>query len=191
MFRVGARCVVPAVAAVVASAVLLVTPAAFGQCGAKRSSCSGCHDGSAAPYSRAEAWHEEHAFADVCSVCHGGDPEATSVTVAHAGLVDPLDAPEATCASCHGSASRGLADRYRASRTPRPGERGPHDGAPAPAGGGPTARPERHGESGPNAIMAAVVGAVGLVGGIFVAVRERAFRRPTSHGGALAHGDAS
>ena len=84
------------------------------QCGANRSTCSGCHDGARAPYGAAASWHLDHCFADVCAVCHGGAPEATAPALAHAGMVAPLANEGEQCRSCHGAASAALASRYAA-----------------------------------------------------------------------------
>jgi hypothetical protein len=94
-----------------AIAATTVAPDGRAQCGANRSTCSGCHDGSRAPFAARAAWHADHAFADVCAVCHGGVPDATEARAAHAGLVAPL-AGETQCGSCHGEASATLARRY-------------------------------------------------------------------------------
>jgi hypothetical protein len=91
---------------------LASTPRVDAQCGAKPSTCAVCHDGSRAPYAADERWHADHCFASVCSVCHGGVPDAPAAADAHVGLVPPLGADAAQCASCHGAESATLAQRY-------------------------------------------------------------------------------
>ena len=58
-------------------------------------------------------WHRDHAFADFCAVCHGGDPQAADEPTAHLGLVSPLADVNTTCGPCHADASQ-LATRYAA-----------------------------------------------------------------------------
>ena len=150
----------------------LVVPGEAGaQCGANRSSCSGCHDGTRASLPRPDAWHDDHAFADLCSTCHGGHADAEDVDDAHVGLVDPLASPDAQCGSCHGADTAALVRRYRAA----PGgdvdagaapTSGPRSRASAPPPAPRALRP--HGEPAPNVALTAVLGAVGAVGIIFV-----------------------
>ncbi len=164
-------------------ALALVPRSALAQCGAKRSTCSGCHDGARAPAPGPEAWHRDHAFADLCPVCHGGAGEEIDPTLAHAGMARPLgegDEACAACASCHGAETPARVARYRAARLE-------DAGAPAPAAGGPASPPLRapppsrevhpHGEPGPNLALGALVAAVGAAGGLFVALHERARRQ--------------
>ena len=87
---------------------LVVPDEADAQWGANRSSCSACHDGTRASVPRPDAWHDNHAFADLCSTCHGGHGDAEDVDDAHVGLVDPLASPDAQCGSCHGADTAAL-----------------------------------------------------------------------------------
>jgi hypothetical protein len=139
---------------------VLLAPDGEAQCGAKRSTCSACHDGTRAALPRPAAWHENHAFADLCPTCHGGRGEENDLAQAHAGLVDPLGNEEA-CGSCHGESTRAFVERYRAA--------GSLDDAPRPPSS-PMTRP--HGEVGRNLAMTALVVAVGLLGGLFVVRHE-------------------
>ena len=142
-------------------------PAARAQCGANRSTCSGCHDGTHASYAAGAAWHKDHCFADVCAVCHGGVPDATEARAAHVGLLAPL-AGDTQCISCHGDASVALAGRYArdrdaaafASTTPS-----------APSGpSSPPPPPDTGSNDGPATVLAVVLGVLGLG---WVASRER------------------
>jgi hypothetical protein len=147
------------------------------QCGAKASSCSACHDGARAPSPRDDPWHKNHAFADLCPTCHGGQGDVRALAGAHAGLADPLDPSGDRCASCHGADAAARLERYRSART-----------AGADGGSGeatvtgdhspPPGRTRRaHGEPGPNLAMGVVVAAVGALEAIFVTRRERARAR--------------
>jgi hypothetical protein len=80
------------------------------QCGAQRSTCSGCHDGSRAPYSASAAWHGDHAFADLCVACHAGNGSAGEPANAHIGVSVAVAAEK--CETCHANDERKLTDRY-------------------------------------------------------------------------------
>lgn len=134
----------------------LATAEARAQCGAKRSSCSGCHDGARAPLPSREAWHEDHAFADLCPACHGGHGDAKDPAVAHGELVEPSS--EERCAACH---STSLGDRYRHTQS-------------RDAGASPPSPPSPHGRAAPNIALAIVAGALGAFGAAFVVRNERA-----------------
>ena len=139
---------------------------ASAQCGAKRSTCSECHDGTRAMLPARDPWHDDHAFADLCPSCHGGNGEAHDATAAHRNLDAPLGDANESCASCHGSDATGFRDRYRALRTADAGAAsiGPTTGrATAPA----------HGERGPNIAMTIALVGVGALGAIVVGMRER------------------
>lgn len=159
---------------------LLTTREADAPCGANRSSCTSCHDGTRAPLPRPNGWHEDHAFADVCSTCHGGRADATDVDGAHVGLGDPLASPDTQCGSCHGTETEALAQRYRVALgrdggagvtlTTNGGSSG--SAPPAPR----TGRP--HGERGLNVALTAITGAIGA-GLLILLRRERGLdRRP-------------
>ncbi len=162
-----------ALAAVLASLALAKNTRA--QCGAKQSTCSGCHDGARATFARDAAWHEDHAFADVCPTCHGGDGEAKEIDAAHASLVAPL--VEERCRACHGAGAAAFVERYHAALVARADagvEGSALPGAPSrPAGGG-TIDP--HGDATHNAAMVAALCIVALLGGAFIARNERARR---------------
>ena len=156
-------------------ACLLTARSGKAQCGANHSSCSACHDGVQAGAPSDKAWHEQHAFADMCALCHGGSGEPTDVAQAHVGLVDPL-ASETACASCHGSSTSACVARYRLAHsqdvdagitvtTTRPG-----DGTPSR----PPAHASRpHGDTGPNLATASIVLVIGAAGAFLVVRQER------------------
>lgn len=161
-------------------AALLAPREAHAQCGATRSSCSTCHDGARAPLPAQEAWHDDHAFADLCATCHGGHGDVSELPEAHADLVDPLANEEEHCGSCHGASTHAFADRYRASRG---GDADAGTAVVTNVGGGNSVAPPKgserhaHGERGANVTLAAVVGAVGALGAVLVRRRERARSR--------------
>jgi hypothetical protein len=147
-------------------------PAARAQCGAKRSTCSACHDGAQAAAPPRAPWHESHAFADLCVECHRGRGDATTQAEAHVGLAPPLASAEA-CASCHGASAPDLLARYRDLRG---------KGADAGAAAGTTDAPPRsprdpHGDPGRNLVLSAVITTLAFAGGLAVAAdRRRALR---------------
>lgn len=73
------------------------------QCGSSASSCKNCHEvqGEDPVNSDGTAWHQSHAFGDFCYICHAGNSQATDMTEAHTGLVDPLSDIQASCMQCH------------------------------------------------------------------------------------------
>lgn len=159
---------------VIAAFVVALAPrSAFAQCGAKRSTCSACHQsGNGSPPSPSK-WHEDHAFADVCPVCHGGDGTSNETAVAHAGLHDPL-ADDSGCVSCHGSDTAALEGTYVALRVADAGtgaaSRAPTTPAPA--------RPSMHGERMPNLVLGGIVVVLGGFGtAIFAHDQRRRGRR--------------
>lgn len=157
-----------------AFACLLATfvglPRADAQCGAKPSTCAVCHDGARAPFAADARWHADHTFASVCAVCHGGAPEAAAAADAHVGLVPPLGADAAQCASCHGAASATLAQRYASAAALA------HADAGAPAAPRPAPPlPDLQSNEKPAALLASLIAALGLG---WVLARERgALRR--------------
>ncbi len=107
-FDVGAR---GAAAVFTVAAFFLFPASAEAQCGAKRSTCSSCHDGVHARAPARSAWHVDHAFADVCTACHAGDGDAPEATAAHAAMQAPLANGGAPCRTCHADATA-RAERY-------------------------------------------------------------------------------
>jgi hypothetical protein len=105
----------PVVVAVVASLVVLAPCPAHGQCGEAPSSCWACHEtgGQRSVLAEPAPWHRDHAFADLCGRCHGGDPLASDQTAAHVGLVAPL-ASSVGCASCHAADADARVQAYAA-----------------------------------------------------------------------------
>ena len=119
-----------------------------------------------------EAWHDDHAFADLCPICHGGHGDADDLAGAHDGLVDPLVSAGGQCISCHGADTQTFLERYTRAQGADAGA-----GA-APASTSPSLRsraPEQpaHGESGPNLAMIGIVVGVGAIASFFVARNER------------------
>ena len=147
---------------VAASLALLMVLAgesrARAQCGAQRSTCSGCHDGSRAPYEAGAAWHVDHAFTDLCVACHGGDGVAVDAAAAHVGVDRAIASVK--CEACHegkASASMSAYQPVDASKTSAPTVRSPH------------------GAFLPNAILSALALALalGVSGLAYVARKER------------------
>lgn len=102
---------------VVSAGCLVAARPADAQCTSNASTCSTCHttQGVRPAFPAAQPWHADHAFADLCGACHGGDPLADEPLVAHAGLRDPLSDPARSCAGCHDDAAARV-ERYLASR---------------------------------------------------------------------------
>lgn len=75
-----------------------------GQTGlAAESTCLNCHETQGQdPVNAQGIWHTEHNTADLCSVCHGGNPQVAVAEEAHQGLrLNPLENPETSCLICH------------------------------------------------------------------------------------------
>lgn len=135
-----------------ALALVLLARPAMAQCGAKRSTCSLCHDGAQVAFVASEPWHQDHRFADLCVACHAGDGDAKEVAAAHTGLA----APRAQCGSCHGP------DRaYAITKAPVHAE----------------PKPPPHGSSVPNTIAGILAGVLAVAGGAIVVRRERERRQ--------------
>jgi hypothetical protein len=136
-------------------ALSIVMPrVARAQCGGRRSSCRACHEASGgATYEASARWHEDHAFADLCAACHGGDPASPAPADAHASLT----APDRACADCHAANDPQRPHYARASGASRRTA--------------PLARPRDD-----RAIAAASV-ALGLAGAGLVSWNERRLRR--------------
>ena len=99
-----------------AVAFALVLPrAANAQCGAKSSTCRACHEvrKEGPAFDASLPWHRDHAFADLCPSCHGGDGQAKDAARAHAGRTEPLADVSVTCGLCHGDcAARAVAYQH-------------------------------------------------------------------------------
>jgi hypothetical protein len=134
-----------------ALALALVADAshARAQCGAQRSTCSGCHDDVRAPYRADASPHPEHAFADLCVACHGGRGDAREAPAAHEGVRTTVGV--AVCAGCHPGSLPGAKSSPTTDARPS-----------AP-----------HGRAGPNLALAAVAAALGAVATRLVVVRRR------------------
>lgn len=158
-------------------AALLVARDGAAQCGAKHSTCSACHDGVRAPAPSHAAWHEDHAFADLCPVCHGGSGEEADEATSHVGLARPLDDAADQCNSCHGASTQAFLSRYRAEvlQTDAGGaaRAAVTKGPPPPSSTSPIRDTRRHGDPGRNIAMSVVVIAVGAISVFHVLRRER------------------
>ena len=123
-----------------------------------------------------DPWHDDHAFADLCPTCHGGNGDAHDATAAHANLRAPLSDVNDGCSSCHGPDAARLVDRYRAVRAADAGV----------ASADVTRTSKRvtpiHGERGPNEAMTIVLVGVGALGAVFVGLRERERNRSGKQG---------
>lgn len=161
-----------------ALAVLLVVstaaaPARAQQCAAVVSECRTCHEvrGERPVVAGPLPWHVDHAFADFCARCHGGDAQATTASAAHVGVRSPLGDVIGTCGACHGADAEGLSTGYAAfvarGRSARP---------PPPA----VARPPTVWG---NVVAAALALAVAVGGGAYVVRNERRLRA-AARGGA-------
>src|SRR5690242_16488951 len=118
MFRLPPRALaVPIAVSLIAAGGFVEV--AHAQCGAS-SSCKQCHevDGRRPP-SAENPWHRDHAFADLCANCHGGDPTSADETVSHASLADPLVGHGERCSGCHERAPA-LAAVYFSAREKKP-----------------------------------------------------------------------
>ncbi|HSQ62030.1 MAG TPA: hypothetical protein VLM85_02405 [Polyangiaceae bacterium] len=158
----------------VAAAWLLFAPLqASAQCGAGLSQCRDCHEvrGEKPVQAGPSAWHRDHAFADFCAACHGGDPQACDEAAAHVGLVAPLADVQATCGPCHGVSAQNFAQVYLAAARPTPRE----PVAPkAPARG--------RGVAWANLVLATLVLVLGGGGATYVVRNERRLRSVKSSG---------
>lgn len=75
---------------------------AEGACGAAASSCKSCHEVKGEmKVNEKGSYHKQHAFADFCVFCHGGDTAATTKEAAHKGMIKPLENLEKSCSACH------------------------------------------------------------------------------------------
>ena len=152
--------------------VLLVLPrSASAQCGAKSSTCRACHEvrKEGPAFDGALPWHRDHAFADLCPSCHGGDGQAKDAARAHAGRMAPLADVSATCGLCHGDGALRAA-AYRSALPPR--DAGAAASSP-PAAVAPAPRSFLG-----NRVLALVALALGAFFGVVVARNERRRARP-------------
>jgi hypothetical protein len=137
------------------------------QCGVTSSSCRQCHELAAEKTFRGgDAWHTDHAFADLCSNCHAGDPASADESLAHAGIVDPLQNGGERCGACHEDrAARLGAYRERRGSTPE------HPAAAEPRQPQPNAPPEKvkvKGSSSINTGLSVAAAAMAAFGSAFV-----------------------
>ncbi|NOU31224.1 MAG: hypothetical protein HOO96_25260 [Polyangiaceae bacterium] len=141
---------------------------AAAQCGAKRSTCSDCHDGAHAARAAEAPWHADHSFADLCVGCHGGRGDQAAEPAAHEGLGDPRDL--AKCSACHADANALLARYAPTAASVRDGGA---DAAPTGSGAPSPRAPSPHGDPGPNLVLAGLVGVVALLAAGVVVRQER------------------
>lgn len=148
-------------------ALAVARPASAQSCGGQRSSCAACHEERGEhPVTRdGTSWHGDHAFGDLCTACHGGEPLATTRDDAHAGLVAPLVATR--CVACHASPAPLLA-RYLDER----GRQAPAAASRPPQPSAPTSAPPA-GPGAANLVAGALVIAFALIGAIGVYRTER------------------
>jgi len=144
------------------------------QCTSSASSCVTCHETQGLrPVLRSpQPWHADHAFADLCAACHGGDGAAAGKAKAHWGLRSPLADPARACAGCHSSDASARAERYL-SRPPAPSPSAPSPPAPSPPTPG-AASSDRHAAAAANWILAGL--ALLLAVGLAVALARRPAR---------------
>ncbi len=115
----------------------LATPQpAQAQCGSQASSCKSCHEVQGLDPVNADGtdWHQSHAFGDFCSLCHGGNQQATDQELAHTGMAAPLADVEVACQQCHPNDLQARAKVYALAL-------GVEIGAPAEKTPAPTAAP--------------------------------------------------
>lgn len=96
--------------------LLAMTPSAQAQqCGARVSQCRTCHEvrGARPVLGGPLPWHIDHAFADYCARCHGGEAQSSDAALAHVGVMSPLSDVAGRCGPCHGASSESKAARYR------------------------------------------------------------------------------
>ncbi|MCE9575386.1 MAG: YeeE/YedE family protein [Deltaproteobacteria bacterium] len=155
-----------AIAIVVIIALIAIARYAHGQCGETPSSCWSCHEtaGRRSVIGEAAPWHRDHAFADLCSRCHGGDPLASDERAAHAARVEPL-ASSVACASCHADDAdaklRAYVDQVPAAAAVSTLDSG---GPPPPAP--PPIAPN-------DPLLALALGALGVLGATVIVIVER------------------
>ena len=154
-----------------AVSVASMTHEARAQCGAGLSECRQCHEirGARPVQAGPLPWHRDHAFADLCAACHGGDPQAFDEGAAHSGMTNPLADVRATCGACHDGLAGGLAERYVRIASPSLAT--------------PTATPSSpvRAETGrrvawPNVVLAATILVFGACGAVYVLHNERSLR---------------
>jgi hypothetical protein len=159
---------------VVLVAALLLVRDASAECGAKRTTCSACHDGAQALLPHGP-WHDDHAFADLCPVCHGGQGEETAQAAAHLGMGFPLGDADTRCAPCHGANTALFVSRYRV-QTNDAGvaiAAGSNTDVASPAPS-PDSRTRPHGDRARNVAMALVIVVFGAAAAFQIVRHERA-----------------
>ncbi len=149
-----------------------VTTPVSAQCTSSASSCVTCHEtqGLRPVLRNPQPWHADHAFADLCAACHGGDAAAPGKAKAHWGLRAPLADPARTCAGCHSKDTSARAERYLSRPAPPPSAA---PGAPAASAPAPGTADGDHAAATANRALAALalLLAVGLA---FVLARKQA-----------------
>ncbi|MFI5298585.1 MAG: hypothetical protein ACHREM_10845 [Polyangiales bacterium] len=156
-------------------AVACASTTAHAQCGAKTTTCRQCHElrGEAPIVER--AWHRDHAFADLCTDCHGGDGDARAAPEAHAGLRDPLTESGKSCESCHADAALKAAAYASESRAPPGAASSPTPPVARSAKRSTTPDPEARLVG--NRRVAGLALAIAMSGGLGIARNERRRRR--------------
>lgn len=127
----------------------------------------------------AQAWHKDHAFADLCASCHGGDPTEPTEIAAHASLRAVLGDPASACGGCHTEDAQARAARYLATQASTgptsPGSATPpstesSNGQP-PSAPPPNAQNPGAGASFVNRVLAALAAALGVA--LYVVLRRK------------------
>lgn len=149
---------------VIVALTLLVSDAASAQCGAKTSTCRACHEvrKDGPRFDASLPWHRDHAFADLCPSCHGGDGQAKDAERAHAGRIAPLADVAVTCGLCHADGAARAVAYQRALPPPDAGR---------PAAPASIEAPPRDFTG--NRALALVALVLGALGGAFVVRNER------------------
>ena len=151
----------------IAASLLLTAPSVHAQSGLTVSSCRQCHElGGQETFRAGDPWHKDHAFADLCSNCHAGDPTAVDESRAHVGIVDPTKNGGERCGGCHQDTAAALS-AYLGRRGSAP-ERAAKPEPGRPVGKSPSAKLETRKSSPVNTGLSVSAAAIALLGGAFV-----------------------
>lgn len=162
-----ARLAVRSVGWWISAGLLVVAPSAHAQCGLTVSSCRQCHElGGKETFRASDPWHKDHAFADLCSNCHAGDPTAVDESRAHVGVVDPMNNGGERCGGCHQDKAAALAAYLgRPGSTP---ERAPRTELERPVDKSPSPKLQTRKSSPINAGLSVAATAIAIFGAAFI-----------------------